>query len=110
MYLPFLHLFQLPLPPEQPLAPNGQSGSRHTDSRNLATLSPYRDAPNMPGVSVNLPDDCTVDQVILVSSLPHNELVLWMTSVPTASYTDTDPVVPCLSKSSFSDSDRKSVV
>ncbi|KAG8217723.1 histidine phosphatase superfamily [Butyriboletus roseoflavus] len=69
MYLPLLHLLQLPLSrlnPGQPVAANGQSDSHHTDYKNLATLSPYHDAPNIPGVSVNLPDDCTVDQVILL--------------------------------------------
>ncbi|KAH0827169.1 phosphoglycerate mutase-like protein [Lanmaoa asiatica] len=73
MYLPlsstFLRFLQLPLSPsshKQPVAPNGQSEPRHKDYRNLATLSPYHDAPNVPGVSVNLPDDCTVNQVILL--------------------------------------------
>ena len=63
MYLP-LHFLQFPFSPGH---------------KNLATLSPYHDAPNVPGVSVNLPHDCTVDQVIVVSSLSHSEPVLRMT-------------------------------
>ncbi|KAN0077086.1 Histidine phosphatase superfamily [Tylopilus felleus] len=50
MYLP-LHFLQFPFSPGH---------------KNLATLSPYHDAPNVPGVSVNLPHDCTVDQVIVL--------------------------------------------
>ncbi|KAF8559780.1 phosphoglycerate mutase-like protein [Imleria badia] len=47
-------------------AVHGQSESHHKNYKNLATLSPYHDAPNVPGVSVNLPDDCTVDQVLVL--------------------------------------------
>jgi hypothetical protein len=89
MYLPlsstFLHFLrtQLPLSPSNPVALNGQSETYHKDYKNLAILSPYHDAPNVPGVSVNLPDDCTVDQVVMVSSLPHSVPVLRMMSVPT---------------------------
>ena len=95
MYLPlsstFLYFLQLPLSPSDPVAFDGQSEAPHKDYENLAILSPYHDAPNVPGVSVNLPDDCTVDQVIMVSSLPHSVPVLRVTS---SSYTDMDPVVP----------------
>ena len=37
------------------------------DLNNLGNLSPYHDAPGVSGVSVDLPDDCAVDQIILVS-------------------------------------------
>ncbi|KAN0100054.1 Histidine phosphatase superfamily [Tylopilus felleus] len=37
-----------------------------TGLNDLANLSPYHDAPAVPGVYVSLPDDCTVDQVILL--------------------------------------------
>lgn len=32
----------------------------------LGNLSPYQDAPNLSGLGTDLPDSCTVDQVLLV--------------------------------------------
>ena len=85
MYLP-LHLLQVPL--------------LHARSyRNLATLSPYHDAPHVPGVSVILPDDCAVDQAIMVRLLPHTSSPL---TRPGSSYTGMDPVVPSSKTSTFS--------
>ena len=62
MYLPstLLHLLQIPL----------SAPSSHSSRESFAVLSPYHDAPSVPGVSPNLPDDCTVNQVIMVSSFP----------------------------------------
>ena len=83
MYLPlsstFLRFLQLPLSPSNTVAFSGQSEAHHKDYKNLAILSPYHDAPNVSGVYATLPDDCTVDQVIMVSSLPHSAPVLRMT-------------------------------
>ncbi|KAF8136585.1 phosphoglycerate mutase-like protein [Boletus edulis] len=59
MYLPLVHLLQLSLSPNV-------LDDQSEDYKNLATVSPYHDAPNVPGVSVDLPDDCTVDQVIML--------------------------------------------
>lgn len=84
MYLPLgsstlLHLLQLPLSllnsDQQNLnsvVPDEQLGNHHhhhgrKDLKHFGNLSPYHDAPVVPGVSVDLPDDCSVDQVILVS-------------------------------------------
>ncbi|KAF9227673.1 phosphoglycerate mutase-like protein [Gyrodon lividus] len=69
-----LSLLQVPLSPfnaeqaalEYDVAPGDQHGVRRNDLSNLATLSPYHDAPHVPEVSVDLPDDCTVDQVMLL--------------------------------------------
>ena len=86
MYLPFgsstlVRLLQLPLslpnsaqptPHLDSVAPDEQLRKHHL---NLGNLSPYQDAPTVPRVSADLPDDCTVNQVILVSSQPGNELV-----------------------------------
>lgn len=36
------------------------------DLNRLAVLSPYHDRAPIPGVRAELPDDCTVDQVMLV--------------------------------------------
>ncbi|KAI9571335.1 phosphoglycerate mutase-like protein [Boletus coccyginus] len=58
MYLPPSWAFLLPFSVPDPVVQNSQ--------HQLGVLSPYRDAPHVPGVSVNLPDDCTVDQVILL--------------------------------------------
>ena len=80
MYLPpILRFLQFSLSTPDPVVINGRSEAQH---EHLAVLSPYHDAPNVPGVSVNLPDDCTVDQVILVSVLRHNEPGLRVTLVP----------------------------
>ncbi|KIJ69292.1 hypothetical protein HYDPIDRAFT_145178 [Hydnomerulius pinastri MD-312] len=77
MYLPgpaILGLLQVPLIPfntdhrqglDSKAAPSGH-GVHHNDLSNLATLSPYHDGPHVPGVSVDLPGDCKVDQVMLL--------------------------------------------
>ena len=89
MYLPsgstLLHLLQLPLSlsnPDQPtlhfVVPDEHFGDHHVRKdfvNNLGNLSPYHDAPMVRGVSADLPDDCIVDQVILVSPQPGNEPV-----------------------------------
>lgn len=36
----------------------------------LGNLSPYSDAPNLSGLSVDLPESCSVDQVMLVRLNP----------------------------------------
>ncbi|KAI9566387.1 phosphoglycerate mutase-like protein [Boletus coccyginus] len=75
MYLPFgsstlVRLLQLPLslpnsaqPAPNCVVPDERLREHHL---NLGNLSPYQDAPTVPRVSVDLPDDCTVDQVILL--------------------------------------------
>ena len=81
MYLPLestlLRLLELPLslfsssdrPTPYSLSPTEQFGHHHDHKvNNLGNISPYHDAPTVPGVPADLPDDCTVDQVILVSS------------------------------------------
>ena len=90
MYIPLassiLHLLQLPLSLSdsdqstlQSVVPDEHFGDhrrhRREDLNNLGNLSPYHDAPTVRGVSADLPDDCTVDQVILVSSQSGNEEV-----------------------------------
>ena len=51
------------------IIPDERFGHHHGHKvNNLGNISPYHDAPTVPGVSADLPDDCTVDQVILVSS------------------------------------------
>ena len=90
MHLPLgstlLRLLQLPLPLSNPDQPTLHSESvvpdehfvdhhGHKDLNNLGNLSPYHDAPIVRGVSADLPNDCTVDQVILVSSQPSNGAV-----------------------------------
>lgn len=78
MYLPLgstlLRLLQLPLS-----LPKSDQPTLHSESVapgdqfwDLGNLSPYHDAPPVSGVSQDLPDDCTVDQVILVSFQPDN--------------------------------------
>jgi acid phosphatase len=86
MYLPLassiLHLLQLPLSLSDSdqstlhsVASDEHFGDHHhrKDLNNLGNLAPYHDAPTAHRVSADLPDDCTVDQVILVSSQPGNE-------------------------------------
>ena len=85
MYLPLtsalLRWLQLspfsPLDSDQPALPHlavpvSEEQLRHPhgsqDLNNLGNFSPYHDAPKFPGLSADLPDDCVVDQVILVSS------------------------------------------
>lgn len=91
MYLPLgsstlLHFLQLPLsllnsdqPNLNPTVHDGQLVDHHHGRKdlnnNLGNIAPYHDAPVVPGVSSDLPDDCTVDQVILVSRQPGNESV-----------------------------------
>ncbi|KAG9310348.1 histidine phosphatase superfamily [Chiua virens] len=81
MYLPLgstlIGLLQIPLlrldaygSPARSIVPIDQCQDLHGSSRsklnNLGNLSPYHDGPFDKDVSVNLPDDCTVDQVILL--------------------------------------------
>ncbi|KIJ16939.1 hypothetical protein PAXINDRAFT_168380 [Paxillus involutus ATCC 200175] len=65
-----LSLLQVTLSPvsaeQTVLVSDDQYGVRRNQWNNLATLSPYHDAPHVPGVSADLPDDCTVDQVMLL--------------------------------------------
>jgi acid phosphatase len=45
---------------------------RDSDSSlNLGTLTPYRKGPTVPGTESYLPDDCTVQQVMLVTNVLH---------------------------------------
>lgn len=37
------------------------------ESLNMGTLTPYRRGPDVPGIQSKLPDDCAVEQVMLVS-------------------------------------------
>ncbi|KAF8546057.1 phosphoglycerate mutase-like protein [Imleria badia] len=86
MYLPLrswtlLHLFQLPFSwalsnsDQRNLGfavPDEQLGDLHDhhhgrkDLNHLGNLSPYHDAPTVPGVLADLPNDCTVDRIILL--------------------------------------------
>ncbi|KAH0837768.1 phosphoglycerate mutase-like protein [Lanmaoa asiatica] len=82
MYLPLggstlLRLLQLPLsllnydqPTLHSVLPGDSEQFEHhhscNDLNNLGNISPYHDAPTVPGASLDLPDDCTVDQVILL--------------------------------------------
>ena len=79
MYLPFtspafLQFLQLPLLLSNSNQPE-QLENRHGRKRinNLGNISPYHKVPSVPGVSADLPNDCTVDQVISASSQPDNE-------------------------------------
>ena len=85
MYLPFgsatlLRFLQLPA-----LLPNFDQPERleehyhRKDLNHLGNISPYHNAPAVPGVSADLPEDCTVDQVILVSFRPDNKPVSGLT-------------------------------
>ncbi|KAH7889355.1 phosphoglycerate mutase-like protein [Phlebopus sp. FC_14] len=72
MYIPsFLNLLQIHFSQLEP-AHSEFGVDRHQPSNrnhfnNLGTLSPYHSGPHVPEVSLNLPSDCTVDQVMLVS-------------------------------------------
>ena len=80
MYLPsglsLLQSLQLPLSlftgnSDQSTLHYGDFHGRE-ELNSLGNISPYHDAPAVPGVSPDLPGDCTVDQVILVSFQPGN--------------------------------------
>ena len=81
MYIPLestlLRLLPLPLqsllgsygPATESIVPKDQLGHSHGHKHyKLGNISPYHDAPPFPRVSANLPDDCAVDQVVLVGS------------------------------------------
>ncbi|KAF8435759.1 phosphoglycerate mutase-like protein [Boletus edulis BED1] len=75
MYLPpesLLRLLQLPLsllnsdqPTPHPEVSDGKHHG-HKNLNNLGNLSPYHDASTVHGASADLPEDCTIDQVILL--------------------------------------------
>ncbi|KAG6336402.1 hypothetical protein ID866_2675 [Astraeus odoratus] len=68
MYIPaVLNLLHISLWPFSGLEDiNSGSDANAYDPNKLAALSPYHDRAQVPGVSANLPTDCTVDQVVLL--------------------------------------------
>ncbi|KAL4067171.1 histidine phosphatase superfamily [Scleroderma yunnanense] len=70
MYIPAINLLQLSLSSLTGIFSGADFA--HEDSLNancrqrFATLSPYHDRPHIPGISADLPSDCTVDQVMML--------------------------------------------